>query len=136
MPWELIDHTGDIGLRVRAPSFELLLAESARGMFEQIADLSGVRLQLEEVVVVEAEEPGELFRAWLAELLYKFSADGRIYVDFDVTLEPGRVRGRVRGERYDPARHPLRTELKAVTYHQLRVAQEKDGWIAQVIFDV
>ena len=39
-------------------------------------------------------------------------------------------------EPYDPERHPLRTELKAVTYHQLEVARDGDEWTGRVIFDV
>lgn len=105
-------------------------------MFEQVTDLATVRPATEEDVEVEAEGPEAQLRDWLAELLYKFSAEGRIYAVFAVTLEPGRVRARVRGEAWDPARHPLRTELKAVTYHHLEVVREKDGWKAQVIFDV
>lgn len=136
MSWELLDHTGDIGLKVRAPTLEALFAEAARAMFEQIADLSDVRPREEEELAIEGGEPAALLRDWLEELLYKFSAEARIYADFQVTVEPGRIRGRMRGEKYDGARHPLRTELKAVTYHRLEVVREKDGWRACVIFDV
>ncbi|MBI2899396.1 MAG: archease [Planctomycetes bacterium] len=136
MTWTTFDHTGDIGIEVSAPALESLFAEAARAMFEQIADLAGVRNETEEEIVVEGTDPAELLRDWLAELLYRFSAEGRIYADFEVLIEPGRVRARARGERYDGTRHPLRTEIKAVTYHRLQVAKEEAGWRARVVLDV
>ena len=46
------------------------------------------------------------------------------------------LRGTVRGERYDPNRHELKTLIKAVTYHQLEVRSSKVGWTARVVFDI
>ena len=42
----------------------------------------------------------------------------------------------VMGEVYDPARHELYREFKAVTYHDLRVEKTGGIWRARVIFDV
>ena len=39
-------------------------------------------------------------------------------------------------EPYHPERHLIKTEIKAVTYHQLAVEKTKTGWEARVIFDV
>ncbi len=136
MSWEAFDHTGDIGILVRAPSLETLFEEAAAALFSILADSSAVRPLEEEEIEVRGESKDTLLREWLAELLYKFSAEARIYVEFRVAIEPGCVRARVRGERYSPQRHPLRTELKAVTYHQLEVTREHDEWRARVIFDV
>jgi SHS2 domain-containing protein len=40
------------------------------------------------------------------------------------------------GEKIDPGRHEIKTEIKAVTYHGLYLRQTERGWEAQVIFDV
>jgi len=42
----------------------------------------------------------------------------------------------MRGERFDAARHPLKVQVKAVTYHGLEVARDEGGWRARVIFDI
>jgi SHS2 domain-containing protein len=41
-----------------------------------------------------------------------------------------------RGERIDRTRHQLDHEVKAITYHQLRVEQRPEGWLAEVIVDI
>lgn len=130
MPYELIDHTGDVGIDVRASSLEGLYAEAALAMFAILADArepGAVNRRR-----FEAGPDADLLREFLADLLYRFSVDREMYVSF--TPATGAVEGA--WEPYDPDRHPLRTELKAVTWHQLALAREGDGWRARVIFDV
>jgi SHS2 domain-containing protein len=53
-----------------------------------------------------------------------------------VAFEPLCGAVEARWEPYDAARHPLRTELKAVTWHQLSASESGGRWKARVIFDV
>lgn len=137
MAVEVLDHTGDIGIRVTAPTREALFLEAARATTDIMVDASGARRQRGRDFVVEAEDPASLLRAWLSELIVAFSAEGLICVDVDIrSLDDRRLVAQATGDEYDPERHPLRTELKAVTWHQLDVRRTADGWEAQVIFDV
>ncbi|MGZ3608142.1 MAG: archease [Syntrophales bacterium] len=40
------------------------------------------------------------------------------------------------GEPFDPAKHTINTEIKAVTYHQAAVKEAQGMWTGRVIFDV
>ena len=52
-------------------------------------------------------------------------------------ITPKRLRAVLRGEAFDPARHRIIREIKAVTYHQSSVLQTPEGgWVARVVFDV
>jgi SHS2 domain-containing protein len=53
-----------------------------------------------------------------------------------VRLSDAGVQAIVRGERFDSARHRLEHELKAITYHGLKVEQTGDGWVAEVVLDI
>jgi SHS2 domain-containing protein len=132
MAWELIDHTGDIGVVAQAPTLEELFAECARAMFSVIAESSAPAPAGSDMFRVQGADPAEELRDFLSELLYRFSAERRMYVGFT----PGQGSLAAAWEPYDEARHPLRTELKAVTYHQLEAVREGDGWRGRVIFDV
>jgi SHS2 domain-containing protein len=132
MTWELIDHTGDIGVVARAPTLEELLAECARAMFSVLAESGAPAPAGSEPFPIAGEDPASELRDFLAELLYRFSADRKMYVKF--AAAPGSVA--CSWEPYDEARHPLRTEIKAVTYHQLEAVRDGDGWRARVIFDI
>ncbi len=42
----------------------------------------------------------------------------------------------MRGEPFDPARHALSNEVKAITYHELKVVPSAEGWLAEAIDDI
>jgi SHS2 domain-containing protein len=69
-------------------------------------------------------------------LLYLFESKRFLAREFEAAVEESRVSATVRGETYDPARHILAHEVKAVTYHGLTVEQASDGWRAEVILDI
>lgn len=136
MPYTFIDHTGDLAILVRENTLEALFTTAARALFEIMADASAPPSEPVELSADGTDE-ADLLRTWLADLLYKFSAEGTILAIDAVHLENGcRLTARGRGRRFDPAQDALRTELKAVTYHQLEVKRDEDGWSARVVFDV
>ena len=132
MGWELIDHTGDLGVVARAPTLEDLFADCGRAMMSILAEVPSPAPSAADEFPVPGAEPAEELRDFLSELLYRFSADHRMYVGF--RAERGTIYAD--WEPYDEARHPLRTELKAVTWHQLEAVREGGEWRARVIFDV
>ncbi|MBV8878631.1 MAG: archease [Planctomycetaceae bacterium] len=132
MSWELIDHTGDLGVVARSATLEELFADCARAMFSILADAPAPAPAGTETFPVAGAEPADELRDFLSELLYRFSAEHRMYVAF----RPAAGAVAADWEPYDEVRHPLRTELKAVTWHQLEAVREGPGWRGRVIFDV
>ena len=55
---------------------------------------------------------------------------------FDVAVAASGLKATAHGEPIDPARHVLDHEVKAITYHGLRVEPTTDGWQAEVIVDI
>ncbi len=133
--YELIDHTGDVGIRVTAATLPELFETAAGGMYDILVDAPDVATTVEETIELEGETD-ELLRAWLGELLYRFSVNELIFRRFEIGIDGRRLRARVRGAPMDRERHGLRTELKAVTYHGLSVRRDGDAWIGEVIFDI
>lgn len=106
-------------------------------MMSLILDPGRVVPREEVDINAEAAELEPLLVRWLSEILFLVDAGGWAFADFEVWEVTGkRVRGRGMGEPLDPDRHLVTGEIKAPTYHQLRVAEEGGAWVAQVIFDV
>src|SRR5262245_29759606 len=137
--FEVFEHTADIGLRVEAASLEELFVEAARGAFALVVENpDAIQLRQSIVIELEAEDVEGLFVDWLRELIYRFETDHLLLREFDARLsdESRRLRAECRGEVADWSRHLPDNELKAVTYHGLRVAKTPGGWEAEVIFDI
>ena len=132
-----LDHTGDIGFEIRSETLEGLFRRAARGLYEVLVERPPASGEGEETIDLKDEAPDLLLRSFLSELLYRFLASRAILVDFpDLRIEGNHLRARGPAARFDPVRDGLRTELKAVTYHQLEVRRESSGWTARIIFDV
>ncbi len=132
-----IEHTADLGIEAEGATPADLFAAAAEGFYSLIADTAGVEPNQE--IQVEASGSGweELLQAWLSELLAEFNLRGFVGKDCAVKhIEAERVFGTVKGERLDLTRHRFHTEIKAVTYHELKVWREDGVWRARVIFDV
>ncbi|MCI0705453.1 MAG: archease [Planctomycetia bacterium] len=134
---ELFEHTADLGLRATAPNLNTLFEEMAACLVSaMVEDPASVRpLQEVKIELAGADREFLLFD-WLKELLLRFDTDHVLFASFDVQVSDTGLTARVRGETYDPARHVLAHEVKAITYHELKVVQEGNEWLAEVIVDI
>jgi SHS2 domain-containing protein len=137
--YEVFEHTADIGLRVNAATPEELFIDSGRGFFSLIVNnLDDVkpRESIEIKVPGSKDELDYLLVDWLNELLYLFDSRQLLLDEFAVSLTDFGLQATVRGESFDAARHRLEHELKAITYHGLKVEKTAEGWLAEVILDI
>ncbi len=132
--FELLDHTADALLRAYGKDLDECFANAAVGMFDIIADLSGVNCVGESRIVVKNEDRAGLLVDFLTDLLYLYEVEGVIICDAHVKMNGDTLEAVVRGEAIDPERHRIKTEVKAVTYHMLEINEEK-GFV-QVLFDL
>jgi len=135
--WTPLDHTADIGFEVRGPNAETVLVAAGRALMSLLADPSNIAPRVQRHVSIRGNDPAEVLVRWLSEILYLHDAEGLLLCDFEVErLEGGRLEGWVSGEPFDPTRHLILTEIKAVTYHMAFLGEEGGGWLGRVILDV
>jgi SHS2 domain-containing protein len=135
--YEFFEHTADLGLRARSPDPDTLFAEMATALFAAVVeDLSTVRPGQRVDIEIAGKELDLLLFDWLRDLLIRFDADHQLFSKFEVRIGESGLTGAAWGEPLDPARHLLSHEVKAITYHELRVEREADGWVAEVIVDI
>lgn len=135
--YEIHDHTADIGIRVTAATLAEVLADAARALTAVVAgDAAQIRPLDTDAFAVGGTDPAWLLRDWVAEVLAAFDVRRMLYCDFEVEVDDVGLRARARGERYDPARHVLAHEVKAVTQHELDVRPTPSGWEGFFILDI
>jgi SHS2 domain-containing protein len=134
---ELFDHTADLGLRATAPSANELFAEMGRCLLASLVeDPSSVRAEVSERIEIAGADREYLLFDWLKELLLRFETERVLFAEFDVTVTATGLVAEARGEAYDEARHALAHEVKAITYHELKVVEHDGGWLAEAIVDI
>ncbi|HXV91240.1 MAG TPA: archease [Gemmatimonadales bacterium] len=131
---ELLAHTAEVKLRVRAADFPALAGEAGRALaaLELGGEVPPATGEAREIVV-RAGDQGALLVDWLNELIYLAETERWVATEFVPQAGgPLELRMRARGATVDTA--PSR--VKAATHHGLDVRTTADGVEAEVVFDV
>ena len=135
--YETFDHTADLGLRVVAPDLDSLFAEAGLALFAVLVeDPASIRPDHAVSVALDGDDRDFLLFDWLRELLFRFDSGHWLFGRFDVHVTPHGLQATAWGEPLDETRHALAHEVKAITYHGLRLDQTPEGWLAEVIVDI
>ena len=135
--FEILDHTADIGVIVYGENLGALFENAGEAFFHLITDLRKVKGRIEKRIDIRGESLDRLMVDWLNELLYLHDVEGLLFKGFRVeSVGKNGLKATAKGEPFQEGVHVIKTEVKAVTYHQIEVRQEKGGWRAQVIFDL
>ena len=149
--YELIEHTADIRIRVKACDLKELFKNTALAMFDIMAQKKSKIKNLRQKewrirqelwrkkskieIKQKADNLEELFVNWLNELLSLSATKELIFTDFKLDkLDEKNLEATVVGK--DIKNYKVNTEIKAATYHELKLEESKSGWQAEVIFDV
>jgi len=126
-------HTADWELEVWAPDLSGLLEQAARGMYT----LSGIQLQpgiaQSRTITLQAADAEGLLVRFLTELLWLEQEQGLGFDAFSIVVDDYyNLRAELQG---CPLAH-LDKEIKAVTYHNLKVSNTAQGLSVKIVFDV
>jgi SHS2 domain-containing protein len=134
---ELFEHTADLGIRAISPTLADLFRDMALGLTESMIDNPEA---IEPVTAYPIELTGSdreyLLFDWLRALLMLFETDQVLVNKFDISMTTGGLVAVAWGEPCDRLRHHLSREVKAITYHDLKVEATPEGWLAEVIVDI
>jgi SHS2 domain-containing protein len=140
--YELIEHTADIGIRIYGKNIKDLFNNAAAVLFTLLVEYEPKKKKKREMLV-EAETPEELLVVWLNELIsifftYKFlPAKYNIAIEENKELQRYILKANMQGEEFNPYENKkINMEIKAATYHNLKIEKYNKGYKAEVIFDV
>ena len=138
--YKLLDHTADIRVEVWGKTRKELFGNSVAAMFDVMVGMSGdyeIKALTEKTVKINGNDLEDTLINFLREALYLFNGEGWLIKSCEpLELTGRRIVARLQGEPYNRQKNPLKTEIKAVTYHGLIIYKSKKCWQAKVVFDV
>jgi protein archease len=135
--YRFFDHTADFGLELCGDDARGLFYEAGTALFDLITPPAAPGRCVRRRIEVSGQDWADLMVNWLRELLYLWNGESQLVRGIEVTaVEETRLAAVLSCEPYDPDRHEIRNEIKAVTYHQIEAGPSEDGWRARVIFDI
>ncbi len=143
--FEVINHTADIGLKVFGKNICHLLENAAYGMYSLLCDIKKIRNKhLFKITFLEKNDFELVLVTFLNRLLYHTSTKFFLFKKFIVKINHlsnkkdfVKVIAECYGEKYCSKKHGPLMEIKAVTYHNLKIVKKnKNNFSGTVFFDI
>ena len=134
-PFEIVETTADIGIKVVATGIEEFFDDAAKGMFSVMFDAEIEGWPAAHEIALEAPDIESLLVDWLSELLYLFEVKKFIFGSAGFSeLNENTLRCKALGTNYSGS--IIGTEIKAVTHHLLDVGTSENRYETTIIFDL
>jgi SHS2 domain-containing protein len=139
VPFEIVEHTGDVAVKLRATDFGGLVAagvEALRALLYEGTPASGAPRREARAEVRGVDREDTLVQA-LSEALHALQ-EGELYpLEIEAALRPdGALALRLTGVAPDGERLRRVDEIKAVTYHGVAISETRGELETLVVFDV
>jgi protein archease len=135
MPYRFLEHTADVRIECVGATLAELFESAAQALYAVAYTRVEGEQECAYPIELSADTPEELMVRWLQELIYLMDVEHFAATQFDfdcanATALGGRMTGRI-----CPVEDRAE-EIKAATYHGMRVEHCDGEWRAEVILDL
>jgi len=137
LEYEILNHTADLGVIVKANSLRNLFVHAANAMTDLMVKGDGRGKKEVRGIVIEGMDYADLMVRWLGEILYLFYSEKLIGKSIQIkSLTHKRISSFIEFTQFDPQNSKIIREIKAVTYYKIAVKKTGKTWKTMVIFDI
>ncbi len=143
MPFTFLEDIAiaDVAFEATGKTLEELLESAALAVTNtMVKSLDSVKHRVEKKFAVEGDSSEKLLFNFLQELIFLKDVELLLFSKFELDVMPKKdklqLMVKAYGEKLDMKKHELLVDVKAVSMHNFKVEETKDGWIASVILDV
>jgi SHS2 domain-containing protein len=138
--YRFLDHMTDAVIEAYGTTLEEAFENAAKALCDTMIDLETVRPKKEIKLSAKGNDLYLLLFDWLDKVMLLLVADRIAMSQFSVTIKQHNssylLEGIIKGEPLELDRHHYKVEIKAVTYHEMEIKQEKDMITARFLLDL
>jgi SHS2 domain-containing protein len=142
-PYEILEHPADLKIRAFGKTKKELFFNTLKGMTESLKPEIGEMIA-KRTIKISSPDLEALLIDFLNEVLYLIQTNKEIYTNINfkkLTNTPhqkkfGTGQAELEGELIGKEAKRFGEDIKAVTYYDLDIHQEKGFWEATVLFDI
>jgi SHS2 domain-containing protein len=141
MKYKYLEHTADLKFQAEGKNLKHAFKNAAKAMFNSIVDLSQIVPKIEKSIEISSESIESLLFDWLSELLRIHDTDDLLFSEFTIQSIrrqfPGwYLKAKIKGEKLDLKKHDPETQIKAMTYNELKVEKKSNKFVLTVVMDI
>jgi SHS2 domain-containing protein len=135
--YSILEHPADLGIEAQGNTLAEAFEQAALGLLSVLMDSAAIDLVEERTIELHAADPEQLLVQWLGEILFLFDGNKFASGSFAVEeVDTQHLKAKVKGESLNESKHSTRTDVKAITYHQILVRENQAGSLVRVFLDI
>jgi SHS2 domain-containing protein len=138
--YRFLDHMTDAVIEAYGTTLEEAFENAAKALCDTMIDLKTVRPKREINFSTKGNDLYSLLFNWLDKVMLLLVADWIAMSQFSVKINQQNnsylLEGTARGEPLELDRHRYKVEIKAVTYHEMEIRQEKGMITVRFLLDL
>lgn len=137
--YEYFETTADIGVTACGESLENAFINSALGTMNLITSINQIKPKITKKVEIKSEDIYGLLYDWITELLILLDSDFFIASEYDIIITKNNeyiLTGNITGDIYNTDLYNYKTEVKAITYHNMDIKKIGDKYKLNFILDL
>ena len=137
--YRFLEHMTDAVIEAYGETLEEAFENAAKAINDTMINLKTVKPDRQIKITAEGQDIYSLFFDWLDKVMLLLVADGIVMSEFSVKINQNTgysLEGIAKGEKLDLKRHDYKVEIKAVTYHEMEITQEKGKTTLRFLLDL
>ncbi|OGS03863.1 MAG: hypothetical protein A2339_00685 [Elusimicrobia bacterium RIFOXYB12_FULL_50_12] len=134
--YSVFSHTADIGIKGAGRNLAGLFICLAKALATLLKTEQNKNKPVTARIKLSAPDTETLLVAWLNEIIYLNSKKRAVFDKFKILeISPGFLKAEIYGKKIIAGARPPR-EIKAATFHKLKILKSAAGFSAKVILDI
>ncbi|RAP53367.1 MAG: hypothetical protein BZ138_01190 [Methanosphaera sp. rholeuAM270] len=138
--FKYFDTTADIGIEVTSKDRTDAFKNSALATLNLITDIDKIESKISKKVNITSEDEYGLLYDWITELLILLDSENFMASEYDICIteeyDGYLLEGEIYGDVYDTSTYNYKTEVKAITYHEMNIEENEEYYNVRFIVDL
>lgn len=138
--YSYFETTADIGIEVYSDSLENAFINSALATMNLVTDVDKIKEKITNKINIESEDEYALLYDWITELMILMNSEYFIASSYNMIItkceDTYKLDATAVGDIYDTDVYNYKTEVKAITYHQMLIEDIDDNIHIKFIVDI
>jgi SHS2 domain-containing protein len=140
--YKYLEHSTDAFVEAYGSSLEELFENCAKGLVNIMFDIDKVENRQSVTIAANDEDLENLLFDWLEKVLLKILIEQIVLSRFSIEISPNVaekkyfLKARAGGEKVSYSKHNYKIEIKAITYHELKIQRIGTGYVATFLVDL
>jgi SHS2 domain-containing protein len=130
----------DTAFTIHGKTVEELFKNAGIAFTASMSDIVTILARDERIVKIKNKKLDLLLFDFLNELLFLKDSEGLLFSQFSIKISKQNnlnyLEASLKGEKADPNRHKITTDIKAITLHLFTLNKNKNGYTARVVLDI